>query len=91
MIDTPDTDPDPNVPVDETEEFSLVFRTHLNQHNIFYGAEMDGIRCDQGHVPPPPTSELGAKAIVDYLSTKEFLELKTSRRIEHPRQEVTFR
>ncbi|KAI8429928.1 hypothetical protein MSG28_000398 [Choristoneura fumiferana] len=91
LSDTPDTEPDPNVPVDETEEFSLVFRTHLNRHNILYGAEMDGIRCDQGDVPHSPTPELGAEAIVDYLTKKEFVELKTSKKIEHPRQEASFR
>ncbi|XP_063393127.1 decapping and exoribonuclease protein-like [Cydia fagiglandana] len=91
LSDTPDAEPNPNIPVDETEEFSLVFKTHLNQHSIVYGAEMDGICCDRGRIAPPPTTELGVDAIVQYLSTKEFVELKTSKQMEHPRQEASFR
>jgi hypothetical protein len=91
FLDTPDTEPNPNMPVDETEEFSLVFKTHMNQHNIVYGAEMDGIRCDNSVVVPPPTPELGADDVVQYLSTKAFIELKTSKQMVHPRQEASFR
>ncbi|XP_061712220.1 decapping and exoribonuclease protein-like [Cydia pomonella] len=91
LSDTPDTEPNPNIPVDETEEFSLIFKTHLNQHSIIYGAEMDGICCNNGRIAPPPTTEIGADAIVQYLSTKEFIELKTSKQMEHPRQEASFR
>lgn len=90
LSDEPDSDPNPDIPVDETEEFSLVFSTHLNQNTIVYGAEMDGIRCDKGPVSPPPKKQ-GHDAILDYLSNKEFIELKTNRHIENSRQETSFR
>lgn len=51
---------------------------------------MDGIRCDKDPVSKPPT-ELGPEAIIKYLLTKEFIELKTNRHIEHVRQETSFR
>ncbi|KAJ2946376.1 hypothetical protein O0L34_g12415 [Tuta absoluta] len=90
LSDTPDSEPNPDQPVDENEEFSLVFTNILNQHTIVYGAEMDGIRCDKNPVTPPPV-ENRPKAVVEYLSTKEFIELKTSRHIEFPNQENSFR
>lgn len=52
---------------------------------------MDGIRCDKAAVSKPPPSEQGPEAIIKYLSTNEFIELKTNRHIEHPRQETSFR
>lgn len=91
ILDTPDSEPNPDVPVDETEEFSLVFTTRLKNHTIVYGAEMDGIRCDPAPVSLPPSRDLGLMSVVEYLSTKEFIELKTSRHIEFPRQETSFR
>lgn len=80
------------MPVDETEEFSLVFTTKLRHHTIVYGAEMDGIRCDKNpNLPPLITESFGPEDIINYLSDKEFIELKTSRHIEHPKQETNFR
>lgn len=90
LSDKPDCEPNPNVPVDENEEFSLVFLTHLNRHTIIYGAEMDGIRCDKTTVPEAPKEE-SPNVLIDYFSTKEFIELKTNRHIEHPKQETSFR
>nr|XP_034841214.1 decapping and exoribonuclease protein-like isoform X2 [Maniola hyperantus] len=91
LSDRPDVEPNPNVPVDETEEFSLVFTTHLNHHKIVYGAEMDGIRCDKRPVSALPDAEANPDNIVQYLSSNEFIELKTSRHIESSRQEINFR
>ncbi|CAG9575853.1 unnamed protein product [Danaus chrysippus] len=88
--DKPDKAPDPSGPVDETEEFSLVFTTNLNRHKIVYGAEMDGIRCDQSHVSLPPSSK-NPQEVLKYLSTKNFVELKTNRHIEFSRQELNFK
>lgn len=90
FLDKPDVEPNPNEPVDENEEFSLVFTTHLKNHKIVYGAEMDGIRCDR-EVSEPPHKDQGVEPIVNYLSTKEFVELKTNRHIQHPNQEKSFR
>lgn len=49
---------------------------------------MDGIRCDRAEVSSPPSD---MDAIIKYLSDKQFLELKTSRHIEFPKQETSFR
>lgn len=76
--------------MDETEEFSLVFTTNLNRHKIIYGAEMDGIRCDKMPVSLIPQSN-NPEAIIQYLSSKEFIELKTNRHIEFSRQEQNFK
>ncbi|XP_063833442.1 decapping and exoribonuclease protein-like [Ostrinia nubilalis] len=86
----PDSEPNPDVPVDETKEFSLVLTTRLNNHSLVYGAEMDGLRCDQYKVPPVPDHHDPNK-IVKYLYDKEFVELKTSRHIEYSRQETSFK
>ncbi|XP_052737317.1 decapping nuclease DXO homolog [Bicyclus anynana] len=91
LSDRPDIEPNPNLPVDETEEFSLVFTTHLNNHKIVYGAEMDGIRCDKSPVPPFPNAERNPDKIIEYLSSNEFIELKTNRHIEFSRQEINFK
>ncbi|XP_053601305.1 decapping and exoribonuclease protein-like isoform X2 [Plodia interpunctella] len=91
LSDKPHLEPNPNIPVDENEEFSLVFTTKLNIHTIVYGAEMDGIHCDLTSVPTPPEPEAGPEAVVQYLSNAHFVELKTSRHIEFPRQETSFR
>lgn len=56
-----------------------------------YGAEMDGIRCDREQVSEPPKEDQGPEHIVDYLSTKEYVELKTNRHIQHPNQKRSFR
>ncbi|CAG9782983.1 unnamed protein product [Diatraea saccharalis] len=90
LSESPDAEPVPDVPVDETKEFSLVFTTNLNQHTIVYGAEMDGIRCDKAPVTTVPTGE-NPDRIVQYLSDKEFVELKTNRHIQFAKQETNFR
>lgn len=89
--DNPSSDPDPNVPVDETEEFSLVFTTHLNNHRIVYGAEMDGIRCDKKSVTPLPDSKEDVQNIINYLASYDFIELKTNRHFDSFRQEENFK
>ncbi|CAG5017796.1 unnamed protein product [Parnassius apollo] len=91
LSEKPDLDPDPNKPVDENKEFSLVFKSHLNNHNIVYGAEMDGIRCDRSPVESPPDLKFGYETILKYLSNKEFIEVKTNRHIEFSNQERNFR
>lgn len=52
---------------------------------------MDGIRCDKEQVSKPPPQDHSVEAVVEYLSTKEFVELKTNRHIQHPNQERSFR
>lgn len=39
--------PDTDEPVFESEEFCAVFQTKLNNKNLLYGAEMDGIISDK--------------------------------------------
>ncbi|CAH2990099.1 unnamed protein product [Chilo suppressalis] len=90
LSENPHAEPNPDVPVDETKEFSIVFTTNLNDHTIVYGAEMDGIRCDKAPVPSAPTDQT-SENILQYLSDKEFIELKTSRHIQFAKQENNFR
>ncbi|XP_045508962.1 decapping and exoribonuclease protein-like isoform X3 [Colias croceus] len=90
LSDKPDIEPNPDVPLDETEEFSLVFTTNLKNHKIVYGAEMDGIRCDKQYIDAVNISE-EPDYIIKYLLDKEFVELKTSRHIEFANQDRNFR
>ncbi|XP_041974262.1 decapping and exoribonuclease protein isoform X2 [Aricia agestis] len=90
LSDDPLTDPNPDRPVDEEEEFSLVFNTTIKRHEILYGAEMDGVRCDKGSVESPPESN-DREEVIKYLQSKEFIELKTNRHITNGRQDKYFR
>lgn len=49
ILDNPTQKPATNVPVNEAEEFCCMFSTTLNGQRILYGAEMDGIECDESH------------------------------------------
>ena len=74
---------DPTPPVIESEEFCCMFRTRLGAHSIVYGAEMDGLEVSDGlklrHGP-------NASADGIDLNCETFVELKTSRIVEHPGQ-----
>ncbi|XP_047523354.1 decapping nuclease DXO homolog [Pieris napi] len=88
LSDKPHVKPNPNVPNNEMEEFSCVFKTTLNSHKIIYGAEMDGIRCDKKEVPEAPKT---VDDVLHYLQDKEFIELKTNRHLEFPHQQRSYR
>ncbi|XP_038209379.1 decapping and exoribonuclease protein-like [Zerene cesonia] len=90
LSDKPDMEPNPDAPVDETEEFSLVFTTNLKNHKIVYGAEMDGIRCDNKKIDTINICE-EPDHIIKYLLDKKFVELKTNRHIEFANQDRNFR
>jgi len=75
----PGLSPDAEAPVDENEEFCCLFRTRINGTSIVYGAEMDAYKADK---------RLQAG---DALHTDNFVEMKTSRIIEHERQDRNFR
>lgn len=90
LSDKPDGEPNPNLPVDETEEFSLVFTTDLNRHKIIFDAKMVGIRCDKMPVSPVPQSN-NPEAVIQYLSSKEFIELKIHGHIEFSRNKENFK
>merc|ERR1719244_122005 len=68
-------------PVNENEEFCCMFRTRLGKQNIslVYGAEMDAYQTDK------------VVASGDNLVPDNFVEMKTSREIEHQRQERNYR
>lgn len=67
--------PNINVPVNENEEFCCMFRTRLGNHELLYGAEMDGIESDDA-------VDL-ASADLDSL---KFVELKVKLREERENQ-----
>ena len=52
---------------------------------------MDGIRCDKQHVEPLPNSQNDIQNIINYLSSYEFIELKTNRHFDSLRQEGNFK
>ena len=70
-------------PVVESEEFCCVYRTRLGPHSIVFGAEMDAIQ------PRSDGEVIGDKETID-LNEDTFVELKTSRNIEHEGQERSF-
>ncbi|XP_043216373.1 decapping and exoribonuclease protein-like isoform X1 [Amphibalanus amphitrite] len=72
MSDSPGAAPDPHTPAVESAEFCCVLRSRLGRHSVVYGAEVDGV---------DPHREAG-----DGLSMAQFVELKTSREVETPRQ-----
>ncbi|XP_023296820.2 decapping nuclease DXO homolog [Lucilia cuprina] len=47
LSESPFKEPDTTAPVNENEEFTLVFQTRLAGLSLLYGAEMDGIVSDQ--------------------------------------------
>lgn len=47
LSNTPFRPPDTSMPVNECEEFSMVFQTRLAGMNLIYGAEMDGVVSEQ--------------------------------------------
>jgi len=85
MSDTVNGQPDPSPPVVESEEFCCMFRTRLGAHSIVYGAEMDGLEVND--------RLNGLTGDVDGidLNGETFVELKTSRIVEHPGQERTLK
>lgn len=70
---------DPQEIVNENEEFCCMFRTRINGLSLVYGAEMDAYSSDQTITSPGS------------LRPGNFTELKTSRQIEHERQDNNFR
>ncbi|KAK0168491.1 hypothetical protein PV327_002282 [Microctonus hyperodae] len=79
VSDAPGKEPNTNKPVDEAAEFCCVFETRLVNSRILYGAEMDGIKCDELLDDPLPLKEL------------KFFELKTSRIVERPQQFISMK
>ena len=76
-----------NEPVDECEQFCCVFSSKLGKNTFVYGAEMDGLEasdstkaCDRGD----PKNQAD-------LNKETFVELKTSRIVEHPGHERSLR
>merc|ERR1712061_549880 len=78
MSDTVNGGPDPTPPVVESEEFCCMFRTRMGAHSIVYGAEMDGLEVGGADGLQGDDIDLNGEA---------FVELKTSRIVEHPGQE----
>lgn len=76
---TPSGVSDTQSPVNENEEFCCLFRTRINGISLVYGAEMDAYQS-QSNVKEN-----------EQLDPGKFMELKTSRVIEHERQDRNFR
>ncbi|XP_013099876.2 decapping nuclease DXO homolog [Stomoxys calcitrans] len=81
LSESPFRGPDTSCPVNECEEFSMVFQTRLGGMNLLYGAEMDGVVSDQ------PLQLNYDKPIIEHL---KFVELKTRQAHSNERQRTSF-
>uniref|UniRef100_T1PA75 Decapping nuclease n=1 Tax=Musca domestica TaxID=7370 RepID=T1PA75_MUSDO len=81
LSDSPFQEPDTSSPVNESEEFSLVFHTRLAGMNLLYGAEMDGIISEQ------PVQLIYDKPVIENL---KFVELKTRQGHSKERHRINF-
>nr|CAD7196840.1 unnamed protein product [Timema douglasi] len=77
--DKPKGRPKTDDPVNEKEEFCVMFQSKMRDHNLLYGAEMDCV-----------DSETEVLTEQD-LANAHFIELKTNRMIEDRRQDMNFR
>nr|CAD7401447.1 unnamed protein product [Timema cristinae] len=66
-------------PVNEKEEFCVMFQSKMSDHNLLYGAEMD---CVDSQTEVLTEQDL---------ANAHFIELKTNRMIEDRRQDMNFR
>jgi len=74
--------------VNENEEFCCMFRTKIGNISIMYGAEMDGYRSDSGAKTSHNSTDANRERP---LVPNRFVEYKTSRQIDHDRQDRNFR
>eukprot|EP00088_Acartia_fossae_P039445 TRINITY_DN4105_c0_g1_i10.p1 TRINITY_DN4105_c0_g1~~TRINITY_DN4105_c0_g1_i10.p1 ORF type:complete len:368 (-),score=54.94 TRINITY_DN4105_c0_g1_i10:1003-2106(-) len=74
--------------LNENTEFNCVFRTKLGKYRLLFIAEMDGYYSADKNTPQQTAAEKGAPS---ELKPSHFVELKTSRQIEHPGQDRTLR
>lgn len=91
LSDDPRSAPNTETPVNENEEFSLVFFNRLNKHEIVYAGEMDGVAAFDGQISAPPSDASKPADIITYFQDKKFIELKTNRHMESPNQVNSFR
>lgn len=76
ISDDPSKKPAANEPVNECDEFCCMFSATLNGQKILYGAEMDGIECEQ------PFDDINRAD----LNQCNFIELKVKLREQNERQ-----
>lgn len=77
----PNEDPPGNKkPVNEGEEFCVMFQAELNAKNILYGAEMDGVKIKSNE----PIKN------IQQLQKASFVEVKVKRYEDNDRQEMNF-
>ncbi|XP_058838250.1 decapping nuclease DXO homolog [Topomyia yanbarensis] len=81
LADDPNSLPDTESPVLESEEFCVLFRTTLERKRIMYGAEMDGIISNES---------VKNNLCVDHLQRLEFVEVKVKRTETNQRQVDNF-
>lgn len=78
VTDTPNSQPNLSIPVNEKEEYCIVLKGRLNNHTLLYSAEVDGKDPFYRNFDGDPKS------------TQCYLELKTSRMITSDRQYLNF-
>lgn len=90
VLDHPRFKPDTEKPVIENEEFSIYYTARFGDHELLYGAQIDGMLATNGQVSDPPDTT-DPETNINYLRYNEFIELKTNRVIEYRRQENNFK
>ncbi len=82
FVDDPKKKPNTALPINSNEEFSVVYRSKLNQHYLVYSAETDGI---DNHKP------VDFNLRVNSSNYSDFVELKTSRIVKTENQDHNFK
>ncbi|XP_072936025.1 decapping and exoribonuclease protein-like [Epargyreus clarus] len=90
LSDYPDIPPNIDKPVVENEEFSIFYSATLNNKQLLYGAQIDGLLATNSSVAQPPQNA-NIDINLDYLRRNSFLELKTNRLIQNHKQERNFK
>lgn len=80
LLDSPEKPPDISSPVNSRDEFYVMYRCQLNQHDIIFGAEIDGIDS----LTPVNISHTD----LTMLNSLKLVELKTSRFINYKTDKI---
>lgn len=86
-LDTPSTDPDLTIPLNENEEFCCIFKSKLGETKLLYGAEIDGI-CSQQQIQD---TLVGKKVELIELKTMPLRAVHNSQRIDPKRALTTLK
>lgn len=87
--DSSSSEPDLSKPCVETEEFNIIYQTFLNEHELVFGAESDGVSCETD--TEKLAADMETEQVIEYLNSVAFVELKTSAITKTGKQKFNFR